>query len=72
MAWRSIENLNQILHFWNHWVKGDQTVYRLSKSVDILEEAVQADSAGFKLQVAKLVCCYFDSEIYVQGYEKSG
>ena len=30
---------NQILHFWNLWVKGFQTVYRLSKSVDIFEEA---------------------------------
>ena len=41
MAWRNIKNLNQILHFWNLWVKGFQMVYRLSKSVDILEEALR-------------------------------
>ena len=40
MAWHNIKNLNQILHFWNLWVKGFQTVYRMSKSVDILEEAL--------------------------------
>ena len=40
MAWRNAKNLNQILHFWNLWVKGFQTIYRLSKSVDILEEAL--------------------------------
>ena len=31
-AWGNIKNLNQILHFWNLYVKGFQTVYRLSKS----------------------------------------
>ena len=33
--------LIQILHFWNLWVKGLQVVYRLSKLVDILEEALK-------------------------------
>ena len=37
MASRNVKILNQILNFWNLWVKGFQTVYRLSKSVDILE-----------------------------------
>ena len=41
MAWRNVKNLNQILHFWNLWVKGFQTVYRLStKLFDIFEEAL--------------------------------
>ena len=40
MAWRNVKNLNQLLHLWNLWVKGFQTVYRLSRSVDILEEAL--------------------------------
>ena len=39
MTWRNIKNLNQLLHFWNPWDKGFQMVYRLSRSVDILEEA---------------------------------
>ena len=33
---------NQILHFWNPWIEGFQTVNRLSKSVDVLEEALGA------------------------------
>ena len=41
MAWRYVKNLNQIWHIWNLWLKGFQTVYRLSKSVDILEEALK-------------------------------
>ena len=41
MAWRNMQNLNQLLHFWNLWVKGFQTVYRLCRSVDILEEALK-------------------------------
>ena len=40
MAWRNVKNLNQTLNFYNLWVKGFQTVYRFSKSVDILEEAL--------------------------------
>ena len=42
VPWLFVKNLIQILHFWNLWVKGFQTVYtcRLSKSVDILEEAI--------------------------------
>ena len=40
MARRNVKYWNQILHFWNLWVKGFQKVYRLSKSVDILEEAL--------------------------------
>ena len=39
LAWRNANILNQILHFWNSWVKGFQMVYRLSRSVDISEEA---------------------------------
>ena len=43
MAWRNLKNLNQILlHFWNLWVKGLQTVYRLSESVDILKKALRS------------------------------
>ena len=38
MAWRNVKYLNQILHFRN--LKGFQTVHRLSKSADILEEAL--------------------------------
>ena len=41
MAWRNIKNLNQNLHFWNLWVKGFQTVFRMSRSVDILEQALE-------------------------------
>ena len=37
---RNIKNVNQIFHFWKLGVKGFQTVYRLSKSADILEEAL--------------------------------
>ena len=40
MAWRHVKNLNKIFHFWNIWVKGFQMVYRLSDSVDILEETL--------------------------------
>ena len=46
MAWRNVKNLNQILHFWNLWVKGFQAVYRLSKSADILEEALSWWAGG--------------------------
>ena len=42
MASRNVKILNQILNFWNLWVKGFQTVYRLSKSVDILEEVISS------------------------------
>ena len=31
---------NQILHIWNLWLKAFQKIYRLSRSVDILEEAM--------------------------------
>ena len=44
MKWPNVKNLNQILHFWNLWAKGFQTVYRLSKLVDILEEALMEPS----------------------------
>ena len=44
MAWRNVKNLNQILHFSNLYVKGFQTVYRLSKLVAIFEEALTMDS----------------------------
>ena len=40
MAWHNAKNSNQIVHFWKIWVKGSQTVHRLSKSVDIYEEAL--------------------------------
>ena len=40
MAWRNVKNLNQILHFWNLWVKGFQTVYKFSKLNNISEEAL--------------------------------
>ena len=46
MAWRNVKNLNQILHFWNLGVKGFQTVYRLSKSTDILEETLSNARKG--------------------------
>ena len=48
MAWRNVKNLNQILHFWNLWVNPFQTVYRLSKSVDILEEASNSEIDLFR------------------------
>ena len=41
MARRYVKNLYQILGFWNLWVKGFQMVYRLSKLVDILEQALK-------------------------------
>ena len=41
MAWCNVKNWNRILHFWNLWVKSFQSVYRLSRSVDILEEALK-------------------------------
>ena len=49
MAWCNAKNLNQILHFWNLWVKGFQTVYGVSKSVDILKEALIIDFCGKKI-----------------------
>ena len=52
MAWRNVKNLDQILHFWNLWVKCFQTVYTLWKLVDILEEALspeQSDATTIRL-----------------------
>ena len=43
MVWRNVKNVNQILHIWNLWVKGIQTIYGLSKSVDILEKALSRE-----------------------------
>ena len=40
MAWRNNKKLNQLLHFRNQRDKGFQTVFRLSRSVDIMEEAL--------------------------------
>ena len=37
------------MHFWNLWPKGFQTVYRLSKSADILEEALSQVAIQFFL-----------------------
>ena len=49
MAWHNVKNLDQILYF---WVKCFQTVYTLSKLVDILEEALsleQSEATTIKL-----------------------
>ena len=43
IAWCNAKNLNQLLLFWNLWVKCIQTVYRLSRSADILEEALSTE-----------------------------
>ena len=40
MAWHNAKTLNPIMNFWNLWVKGFQTVYRLPEAVDVLEEAL--------------------------------
>ena len=50
MAWRYVKDIKQILHFWNLWVKGFQTVYRLSKSFDISEEALMIIPSSTFLQ----------------------
>ena len=41
LAWRNVKILNQILHIWNLWVEGFQSVFELSKLVDILEALTQ-------------------------------
>ena len=74
MAWRNAKNFNQILHFRNVWVKGFKTVYRLSRSVDILEEALKLKSKPCKksnpsVSSNKSCCCwvfmYAESESYL-------
>ena len=40
MAWHNAKTLNPIMNFWNLWIKGFQTVYRLPEAVDVLEEAL--------------------------------
>ena len=40
---RNVKNVNQIFHFWKLGVKGFQTVYRLSKLVDILEDCENSE-----------------------------
>ena len=41
LAWRNAKFLNHILHIWNLWVEGFQSVFELSKLVDILEALTQ-------------------------------
>ena len=53
IVWCNVKNLNHILHFWNLRVHGFQTVYRLFKSVDILEEALISLLCIASLQTAE-------------------
>ena len=50
VAWQRVKTPSQVLYIWNLWVKGFQTVYGLSKTLDVLEEALTLPSVKLQLK----------------------